>query len=370
MVLEWDAIFHEIAIGFKLIEIAFILLFAIFFLLKIGNKDETRNQKEIYFGTAFFLICYLLSDIFFLLAYYGNLFEEPSFYYQSWKIATIIGIIGTICFIFTIERNIDIIKRLRTHYAFTFASIGILLAMILIDIEISRIIAYLSLPLVFIFVLLFHFYIYLKAPREYKRDLFLSFIGFFIFLVSYTLPTEIARSILPIPMDVLLIISSTLVIFGIGIYTLKIPPNAELEWHQKIIALLIINSQNGITLYDYSFGPALEESDLIAGGLIGISSIIQEMTKSETKLKIIQQEQAIILLEHGVFVTIALISREDLQILRKKLNELIVKFELLFKAQLVNWTGNIEIFQPAKALVEETFEISKFFMANYILTEL
>jgi len=171
-------------------------------------------------------------------------------------------------------------------------------------------------------------------------------------------------------MDVLLIISSTLVIFGIGIYTLKIPPNAELEWHQKIIALLIINSQNGITLYDYSFGPALEESDLIAGGLIGISSIIQEMTKSETKLKIIQQEQAIILLEHGVFVTIALISREDLQILRKKLNELIVKFELLFKAQLVNWTGNIEIFQPAKALVEETFEISKFFMANYILPEL
>ena len=80
------------------------------------------------------LICYLLSDIFFLLAYYGNIFAEPSFYDQSWKIATIIGISGTGFFIFMIERNIDIIKRLKTSYAFTIISVGLLIATILIDI--------------------------------------------------------------------------------------------------------------------------------------------------------------------------------------------------------------------------------------------
>ncbi|MFX1450026.1 MAG: hypothetical protein ACFFCM_04225 [Promethearchaeota archaeon] len=361
MFLKWDVIFHEISTGFKLIEIAFILLFAIFFFMKIREKEETRNQKEIYLGTAIFLICYVFSDIFFLFAYYGKIYYVTSFFYQSWKIAIIFGISGTIFFIFTIEKNIGIIKRLNTKFAFTFISLSILITTMIINVESSRILAYLSLPFVFLLVLLFHFYIYLKAPHEYKRDLFLSFLGFFIFLASYTLPTEISQSILPLPMATLIVISSTCVIFGIGIYTLKIPPNAELEWHQKIIALFIIHAQKGINLYDYSFGPAIEESELIAGGLIGISSIIQEMTKSNTKLRVIKQEQANIILEHGESIVIALISKEDLQILRKKLNSLINKFESLFREQIQDWTGDVSIFRPTKALIEETFETSKFF---------
>ncbi|MHA1264762.1 MAG: hypothetical protein ACTSRS_05950 [Candidatus Helarchaeota archaeon] len=360
MTIEWDTIFHETAIGFKLIEIAFIMLFALFFLLKLRQKEETRAQKEIYLGTGTFLLCYLWSDVFFLLAYYGILFEDLSFYYQFWKIATIIGIAGTSFFIFTIERNIDIIKRLNTRYIFTIFSIALLITVTLIDVELSRIIAYISLPLVFMLVLTFHLYISLKAPKEYKSDLFLSFLGFFIFLISYTLLTEIARTIIPLPMDVLIIISSTLVITGIGLYTLKIPPNAELEWHKQLIALLIMHSQSGICLYNYAFSTTTKESNLITGGLFGVSSIIQEMTTSQTDLKIIKQEDASILLEHGTYAMVALISREDLQILRKKLQTLIRRFESLFKEQFIKWDGNITIFQPAKALVEEVFETAKF----------
>lgn len=361
MLIDYNIILHDISIGFKLIEISFILLFALFFIVKIRRKYETRNQKEIYFGTTIFLICYLFSDLFFLVAYYGLYFDVNTIYYNHWKVATIIGISGTSFFIFTLEKNIDILKRLNTHYIFTIMSVGILILTIFIGIEISRIIAYLSLPLIFLFVLFFHFYIYIKAPIEYKKDLFLSFLGFLIFLVSYTLPTEIAQTIIPLPMEYLLIISSTFVILGIGLYTVKIPPNAELEWHQKIIALLIIHSQKGITLYDYSFTYKMEESDLIAGGLVGMSALIQEMTKSDTNLQVIQQEKRVILLENGKFVTFALISDEDLQILRKKLNKLAIEFEKLFEKQLIDWKGNIEIFQPAHALIEESFETQRFF---------
>ncbi|MHA1378792.1 MAG: hypothetical protein ACTSRG_10460 [Candidatus Helarchaeota archaeon] len=364
MLLRWDEIFHEIAVGFKITEAAFILLFALIFFIRIRNEEETKNQKEIYLGTAVFLICYVFSDIFFLLAYYGQMFYVLSFYYENWKIATIFGISGTTFFIFMIEKNIDIIKRLNTKFAFTIISSGVLVVAILINVEISRIIAYLSLPFVFLIVLLFHFYIYLKAPKEYKKALFLSFIGFFIFLASYTLPTEIARNILSLPIEDLLVISSTCVIFGVGLYTFTVPPNAELEWHQKIIKLIIIHSQKGLSLFDYSFRGVSEGSDLIAGGLVGISSIIQEMTSSETKVKIIKQEQANILLEHGSFVTIALISVEDLQILRKKLNQLIDLFESLFRDILDDWRGDVGIFQPAKALIEEVFEVSKFFPSD------
>ncbi|TFF90632.1 MAG: hypothetical protein EU548_02040 [Promethearchaeota archaeon] len=361
MALPWDVIYHEISVGFKLIEIAFFLLFAMIFILKLRNKYETRSQKEIYLGTTIFMLCYLVSDVFFLLAFYGNIYLETNFYFQSWKIATIIGISGTAFFIFTIEKNIGIIKRLKTHYAFTIISSVLLILTIVINVEIGRLIAYLSLPFIFLLVLLFHFYIYLKAPNEYKRDLFLSFLGFLIFLISYTLPTEIARNILSIPMEHLLIISSILIIFGIGLYTIKIPPNAELEWHESIIALLIIHSVKGMTLYEYDFKEKMGDGDLIAGGLVGISSIIQEMTKSNTDVKIIQQENRNILLEHGEYVTTSLISNEDLQILRKKLSNLTDEFERLFKEQLKDWKGNLDIFQPAKALIEQTFEIERFF---------
>ncbi|MHA1279047.1 MAG: hypothetical protein ACTSQ8_17780 [Candidatus Helarchaeota archaeon] len=363
MAIAWDVVFHEVSIGFKLIEIAFMLLFALFFFLKLQNKEETRAQKELYLGTGIFLICYLFSDIFFLLAYYGTVFGDMLLYYQFWKIATLIGIAGTSFFIFTIERNIDIIKRLRTHYIFTAISLALFITVIFITVELSRIIAYLSLPIVFILVLVFHFYIYLKAPNEYKRALFLSFLGFFIFLISYTLLTDAARAFIPIPMDILIIISSTLVITGIGLYTLKIPPNAELEWHRKIIALLIMHAESGICLYDYAFNATMEASNLITGGLIGISSLIQEMTQSETKLKIIKQEKASILLEHGTYIIGALISSEDLQIIRKKLKYLIDKFENLFQEQLHNWIGEVSLFQPARALVQEAFETKKFSFA-------
>ncbi|MBD3230233.1 MAG: hypothetical protein GF329_18790 [Candidatus Lokiarchaeota archaeon] len=361
MAIPWATIFHEISIGFKLIEIAFILLFAIIFLLKVRNKNETRNQKQIYLGNSVFLLCYLISDVFFLLAFYGDLYSEPIFYFQMWKIATIIGISGTAFFIFMIEKNIGIIKRLRTHYAFTIISSVLLVLTIVINLEMGRIIAYLSLPFIFLLVLLFHFYIYLKAPNEYKRDLFLSFLGFLIFLISYTLPTEIAQTIIPLPMDYLLIISSILIIFGIGLYTIKIPPNAELEWHESIIALLIIHSVKGMTLYEYNFREKMGDGDLIAGGLVGISTLIQEITNSDTDVKIIKQEKRNILLEHGEFVTVSLISNEDLQILRKKLNNITTEFERLFKEQLKDWKGNLDIFLPAKALVKETFEIKRFF---------
>ncbi|MHA1783559.1 MAG: hypothetical protein ACTSVE_00020 [Candidatus Helarchaeota archaeon] len=363
MSIEWDVIFHETCISFKLIEITFILFYALFFLNKLKKKEETRNQKEIYFGTSFFLISYLISDIFFFFAYYGMYFGDLLFYYQSWKIASIIGLIGTTFFIFTIEKNIDLIKKLNTHFLFTFISIGLIITVLLTSVDLGRLIAYISLPILFLLVLFFHFYIFLKAPQEYKKDLFLSFFGFLLFLVSYTIPTEIAQRILNVSIDPLLIISSSLIIFGIGIYTLKIPPNAELEWHQKIITLFIIHLNKGLRLFDYSFRAAEldEQSDLIAGGIVGISSIIQEITESETNLKIIKQEKANIILESGKFATVALIANEDLQILRKKLKTLIKRFEKMFSIQLAKWTGNIETFLPAKVLVEEIFEVPKFF---------
>ena len=48
MVLNWNVIFNEMAVGFKLIEMAFILFCALIFVRKIREKDETRTQKEIY----------------------------------------------------------------------------------------------------------------------------------------------------------------------------------------------------------------------------------------------------------------------------------------------------------------------------------
>ena len=70
------------------------------------------------------------------------------------------------------------------------------------------------------------------------------------------------------------------------------------------------------------------EPQLVAGGLTGISGLIQELTQSKTKVKIVEQEEMTLLLEHGKYMTAALVAEENLVILRNKL--LIVEFFLYF----------------------------------------
>ncbi|MFX0135222.1 MAG: tetratricopeptide repeat protein, partial [Candidatus Hodarchaeota archaeon] len=142
---------------------------------------------------------------------------------------------------------------------------------------------------------------------------------------------------------------------------------SEINWRKRIHYLCIF-LKNGISIYDYTFKSKSEISQqlitgedlsphLIAGGLSGISALIQELTQSRTKVKIVEQEEMTILLENGRYVTAALITEENLITLRNKLMQLIIEIEDFFQEELENFAGNIDVFSKIGKFVQKIFEI-------------
>ncbi len=136
----------------------------------------------------------------------------------------------------------------------------------------------------------------------------------------------------------------------------NMPVIAELEWRDKVRHVYIM-MKSGICIYDCGFKKQAEvDSNLVAGGITGITSLVQEMTSSPGKLEVIKQKGANILLHSGNFINVALIATEDLSIYHLKLSALVNEFETLFQHILPNWAGNVGIFAPVDIIVQRTFQ--------------
>ncbi len=132
---------------------------------------------------------------------------------------------------------------------------------------------------------------------------------------------------------------------------------SELSWSKRIHFLYVFLPKSGILLHDYSFKSTEEiEPQLVAGGLTGISMLIQEMTRNRTKIKIIEQEEMTILLEHGDYITTALITEENLATLRNKLIQLVRDIEDFYKEEFETFNGDVEIFSKIGKFIQRLFE--------------
>ncbi|MFX0100863.1 MAG: MFS transporter [Candidatus Hodarchaeota archaeon] len=138
-----------------------------------------------------------------------------------------------------------------------------------------------------------------------------------------------------------------------------LPPKKERRWFDKLDHIYVI-SQGGIPLYNFSFKPHVQDPSLIAGGITGFCEFIKELTMSESRLKVVKQERAIVLIDYGEHVTTALIASEELKILRNKLEFFTQEFEEFFQDVLKEWVGEVTVFLPTKTLVERIFEVKKF----------
>ncbi|HUY01586.1 MAG TPA: MFS transporter [Candidatus Deferrimicrobium sp.] len=176
----------------------------------------------------------------------------------------------------------------------------------------------------------------------------------------------IGLALIGIPVANFALTLMVLVLFGFG--TLgqaqeTLPPRKELEWYRTIKHLYVIH-ENGVCMHDYAFRKSETDSQLVSGGISGIMAIIQELTESKTRLKIIKQEDMNILLQYGTNITVCLLATEDLSILRKKMKIFTQEFEEFFRTVIPNWNGNIDYFSPADILIERIFELEKFKKLN------
>lgn len=112
------------------------------------------------------------------------------------------------------------------------------------------------------------------------------------------------------------------------------------EWKESIIKFFCIHTEKSANLFyrDFKGGPTIDE-DLFAGGISGITTLIKEMTRSDKRTKVIDQEDKQILLESGKHVTCVLISNINLDILHEKLSLICFDIECQFDKELTNFLG-------------------------------
>jgi MFS family permease len=137
----------------------------------------------------------------------------------------------------------------------------------------------------------------------------------------------------------------------------SLPPAEEMEWDKELIHLYVIN-EGGIVLIDYSFQKSEQvDADLFVGGISGVQAILQEMTKSDQKLKIIDHEDKKLLFEYGKQFSVSLLASKDLKILRTKLKNLTEEIQNVFWETIASWDGSIEVFKPINTMIRNHFSI-------------
>jgi len=138
----------------------------------------------------------------------------------------------------------------------------------------------------------------------------------------------------------------------------------EKNWPAAMINLYVF-SVNGVGLYYHNFEKNLKgeekekkrelDEDLISGALTGVVAIISEITQSKKQLRKIDKEGYHLLFSFGKYHVTCLISKIDLPVLLKKLDEFSKDFGIKFGKNLKNFVGNVAPFNSTKYLVNKYF---------------
>ncbi|MFX1298761.1 MAG: PAS domain-containing protein, partial [Promethearchaeota archaeon] len=133
------------------------------------------------------------------------------------------------------------------------------------------------------------------------------------------------------------------------------------NWKESLIHIYIIY-RSGIPLFDYSFieRNKADNTTLISGSIIGMMTLLRAIIHGKKQIKTIDHGDRKLMFEMNSTndVSFILLVKEDLQILRKKLNDLIEVFDKKYRYLIkkIDITHNISNFwEELQVLIEKYF---------------
>jgi MFS family permease len=138
-------------------------------------------------------------------------------------------------------------------------------------------------------------------------------------------------------------------------------PHKEQEWYESLVHLFVIKD-SGILLYEHEFikeEDRTAQSDLISGGIIGLITMLNEITKGKEKLRAIDHGDKKLMFKFNQkkSVIFTLLIKEDLFVLRNKLDRFVSDFEDGYEEKLEALpTGNTGGWKILSELVEKHFK--------------
>jgi len=341
-----------------IIYIEIVLLWEVcfyFIMTTFGDRRKAEFHNNVNYSMYAFFLCYSFYKLFGMIYIYYSM--NP----LDHLISRISLVLGAVLFIIIVNRYFfkQIFKSDKNRLIF----VGILLSSTIVFVALYfyyltfEMLIILLIALAILVGFIFHKSIkwFLKLGRIVRTYVSIFALGCILFIAGASFSRLILYSPSLQPFALLFYTIETAGIILIAIGAWKSPKLSELDWKSKILALYIIEP-SGICIFKHLFQD-IETMDplLIGGGITGIIKMVKEMTKSEHKLSNIKQANKNILLEYGNYVTVALLTVEELEILRYKLKILLINFEEFFRDVLPDWKNDLTKFMPAKVLVEKIF---------------
>ncbi|MFX0136345.1 MAG: hypothetical protein ACFFDN_22075 [Candidatus Hodarchaeota archaeon] len=338
-------------------EIFYIIIIITYFFVPLNILLKINKTKKRIFLLAV-SVFFVINGILRIFYYIWNFINPDNIF---WIIGATLGVAGTIPLIFAVEK--EIIHM--TKYAYTILAISMFILFLLpfpleTHIWIQTIMYAFLGPLVFLY-----FWVLVKRSSGEVRNLaILLLLAVFIYLAGNAGMGQIFIRVETIRF----IIAPFLLISANFIFLYVFAKQViELSWPTKIHYFFLFYSEKGINIYAHSFtGKISIDGELIAGSISGITGILQEITKSERRLKLIDQDDIKIILEYGTYITGALITEENFKNLRKKVQSVVKLFELQYGDQLKQFIGVVDEFEGIQNLVEDIFSTKDIFESEIL----
>lgn len=253
----------------------------------------------------------------------------------------------------------------RTHHVFTLCFLGLSCVVPFFPpsmYETVQMIYYIFAPVLIIFVIGFLFYLMSMTTGSVRKKFFVVFLGLALYGTGYALSARL--------FDVSKIVSESVVLVGLAMTALgfiEIPMLEEIHWHDYLLHVFTFHIDTSACIYDEqlyseplqakSGQEGMIAADLFSSGVSGVIGIIKEMINSEKKLKVLDHEDKKILLEYGKYVTVALVTRMDLDVLHEKLRTYILRVETELQQPLESWRGEVGRFAaPMKSITADVLK--------------
>ena len=193
-----EVFLHELWVAWRITCTVLCIIFAGYFWNR-RRRTDFKDTRMIFLGQGLFMICFgltrslfAISDFFTTDPYYinkdlvlvagGDLFISDLF----WKISTLVGILGIIFLLLVIETYL-----VKSRYFFTvIATIGLIVAMVSPDINLSRWATYITLPIAMLGLIILYFYLLYKGSGIVRKKAGESILGLFLLGVGTILGTS------------------------------------------------------------------------------------------------------------------------------------------------------------------------------------
>ena len=126
---------------------------------------------------------------------------------------------------------------------------------------------------------------------------------------------------------------------------------------KKALKNLFVLTKDGVSLYEYSFGIEIQDPALISAMIAALTNFVREATGSKKALRTVDQEDKKVILYHGDYVTVALLSEKDLPIIHKRIKRFTESFEDQYGIHLKSWKGETTIFKGTEILLSKEFPL-------------